>query len=80
MSDERKPSFSSLVTYHSSLPRIDKKHHADDYEEERFELQEVLQVEAARVVACDGVEREGSEEQTARKPDYLSLPIPHALL
>ncbi len=37
-----------------------------------------MQVEAARVVARDGVEREGSEEEAARKPDYLSLPVSHA--
>ena len=60
------------------LSRVDEEHDADDEDEERFELEEVLPVGAARVVAGERVEREGAEEQPDAEPDELSLPVPHA--
>lgn len=65
------------AVYGLLLSAVDEEHDADDEEEERFELEEVLPVGAPRVVAGERVEREGAEEQADPEPDELSLPVPH---
>src|SRR5438067_2008251 len=77
MSDKRRQGL-CLITHHSSLfSAVDVEQDADDDDEQRFELEEVLQVEAAVVVTGDGVDRERAEEEADRQPDDLTLPVPH---
>jgi hypothetical protein len=72
--------FGMTAVYCLLLSAVDVEHDADDEGEERFELEEVLPVGAAGVVACERVEREGAEEQADPEPDELSLPVPHSAL
>jgi hypothetical protein len=68
-------SFLSLIT----LPAVDEKHAGDDDDEECFELEEVLQVEAPGFVARYGVKKERAAYEADRQPDDLPLPIPHII-
>ena len=83
--DEKELLFSrhgSRFTVHgfSRFTPVDVEHGGDDDEEKCFELEEVLPVEAACVVARYGVEEEGASGEADRQPDDLSLPVPHGFM
>src|SRR5436305_9340542 len=69
-----------FTIYDSRFTTVDVEHDGDDDEEKCFELEEVLPVEAACVVARYGVEEEGASGEADRQPDDLSLPVPHGLM